>query len=177
MVMRQTCDVEETPVSALADARWRFRRRVVKFAAVGFSGVLINLGLLYLLAELCRLPEVAASALAIELSILWNFALNNAVTFRDRNPSAQAPFASRLLRYNLVGLVGLGIQLWTFVLANKLIARSLHLSQPGIWKYASQMIGIACAMAFSFSSNFFWTWGQKSGDFLASPHQTGAHRG
>jgi putative flippase GtrA len=175
MAMRRTRDSEETPVSALADARWRSGLRIAKFAAVGSSGVPINLGLLYLLAELCRLPEVAASAVAIELSILWNFALNNAVTFRDRNPSAQATFVSRLVRYNLVGLVGLGIQLWTFILANRLIVRTLHLSQPGIWKYASQLIGIAFAMAFSFCSHFFWTWGQKSGAAVANP--TGARRG
>jgi putative flippase GtrA len=176
--MRRRGDVAETPVSAFANALWRSRLRIVRFAAVGSSGVPVNLGLLYLLAELCRLPEVAASAVAIELSILWNFALNNAVTFRDRNPSAQATFASRLLRYNLVGLVGLGIQLSTFVLANRLIVRTLHLSQPGIWKYASQLIGIAFAMAFSFCSNFFWTWGQKSGASVATgPDSTGAHSG
>lgn len=152
--------------------------RVARFAAVGLSGVPINLGLLYLFAELCRLPPIASSALAIELSILWNFALNNALTFRDRNESARAAFASRMLRYNLFGLVGLGIQLATFVLVSKLITRALHLGAPGMWKYASQLVGIAAAMAWNFRSNFFWTWGQKSEAVLAaSLHSTGAQNG
>src|SRR5262245_55258503 len=84
--------------------------RFTRFAVVGLSGVVVNLGLLYVFAEQLLLGETWSSVLAIELSILWNFFLNNAFTFHDRNETAHAGLFSRLLRYNAVALVGLGIQ-------------------------------------------------------------------
>src|SRR5512140_561370 len=90
--------------------------RLLRFVAVGATGVAVNLAGLWLLAGVLALREVLASALAIEASIVWNFFLNNAFTYGDRNAAAQAGPARRLLRYNLVSLVGLAIQLGAFVL-------------------------------------------------------------
>jgi putative flippase GtrA len=134
--------------------------RVWRFAAVGFSGVFVNLGVLYLFADVLSVGDVLSSAIAIEVSIIWNFILNNAWTFRDKNELARGGFISRLLRYNLVSLVGLGIQLVTFILLTSASVRFLVLDEPGIWKYPSQLAGIGIAMAWNFLSNFFWTWAQ-----------------
>jgi putative flippase GtrA len=135
--------------------------RVLRFAAVGLSGVPVNLGLLYLFADVVGIGANTSSVIAIELSILWNFVLNNAVTFSDRNQHAQASPVVRMVRYNLVGLVGLAIQFGMFVLLNKMVVRAMHLQELGPWKYGSQLAGIGAAMAWNFVSNFFWTWNQK----------------
>jgi putative flippase GtrA len=145
--------------------------RVLKFAAVGLSGVPVNLGVLYLLADVAGIATNTSSVVAIELSILWNFVLNNAVTFSDRNQHAQAGFFSRMARYNLVGLVGLAIQFGTFFCLNKLVARVMHVTELGLWKYGSQLVGIGVAMAWNFVSNFFWTWNQRPVGGLADEQE------
>jgi dolichol-phosphate mannosyltransferase len=134
------------------------------FAAVGFSGVFVNLGMLFLFADVIGLAATLSSAIAIEISIVWNFLLNNRLTFRDRNASAQAGFLERMFRYNLVGLAGLAVQLGTFVLLTWLVMRLLHLAEPGIWKYPAQLVGIGLGMAVNFATNFYWTWQQRESE-------------
>ena len=140
--------------------RWLFRPRVLKFGLVGLSGVVVNLGFLWLFAEQLRMGEALSSAIAIELSIFWNFFLNNAFTFRDRNERARVGLGARLLRYNLVSLVGLGIQLVTFLAVNALFLHLTHRTEIGRLRYVSQCVGIGIAMTWNFASNFLWTWGQ-----------------
>lgn len=136
-------------------------RRILTFAAVGFSGVFVNLGMLFVCADVLRIEEAISSAIAIEVSIIWNFLLNNRLTFGDRNAGARAGFFERMFRYNLVGLGGLALQLGTFVVLTWLAMRWLHLSEPGIWKYPAQLAGIGFGMAWNFYTNFFWTWRQR----------------
>lgn len=136
--------------------------RVLRFAAVGFSGVFVNLGALYLFADVLDLRDWVGSALAVEVSIVWNFVLNNAWTFADKNTFAEASFSLRLVRYVLVSHVGLGIQLAAFVLLTGLITRTLQLPEAGLWKYPAQLAGIGLAIVWNFLSNFMWTWAQAA---------------
>jgi putative flippase GtrA len=138
--------------------------RFVKFALVGVSGVFVNLGMLYVFADRLDWPELVSSAAAIEVSILWNFLLNNAFTFRDRNAGAKAGFVERLVRYNLVALVGLGLQLATFAALTAWVVRAEGLAEPGLYRYPAQLAGIALGMAWNFLTNFFWTWRQRPAD-------------
>lgn len=132
------------------------RARLARFALVGMSGVLVNLAALHALAAGLGIPEVAASALAIEASVLSNFALNDRFTFRDRRGAAGA--AARLLRYHLVCAVGIGVQLGAFA-ALALAARHL-LGRPALggWRYLAQLAGIGLAFAWNFhgSARFAW---------------------
>jgi putative flippase GtrA len=130
----------------------------VRFAAVGASGVGVNLAALWLLAGVLHLHEVAASALAVEISILSNFALNDAFTFRDRVLRAGTGRLERLARYNLVSLVGLGVQLGTFVALRTLAVRAFALPALGPWRYAAQLAGIALALGWNFAGNLHFTW-------------------
>ena len=136
--------------------------RLIRFGAVGFSGVFVNLGGLWLLADKLNLNEELASAIAIEISIIWNFFLNNSWTFQDRNSQANSSFAARLFRYDLVSLVGLAIQLGTFVAIKAGLKNYLSLEEMGLWKYLAQTAGIGVATIWNFLSNFYWTWAQTS---------------
>jgi putative flippase GtrA len=89
----------------------RHVRRMVKFGAVGGSGVLVNMTLLYLLAEGGGMNHVVAAALATEAAILWNFTLNDRWTFSDAETAI--PWRWRVLRYNSVALFGLAISVCT----------------------------------------------------------------
>jgi len=58
-------------------------RRFAKFCIVGLTGVIINLGILYILKESFGFLYFA-SIIAIELSIISNFILNDIWTFNDK---------------------------------------------------------------------------------------------
>ena len=150
----------EPKVKAYAALHGACRSRLARFAAVGASGVVVNLGVLWVLAGCLGVREVLASAVAVEVSILWNFSLNNAITYHDRNAAAEAGFGERLVRYNLVSLVGLAIQLGTFVLVRALVARGLHREALGVLRYPAQCLGIVLGMAWSFAGNLRFTWRQ-----------------
>jgi len=56
----------------------------IRFAIVGATGTVINLGALVLLRYLLEAPHAMASAIAIEASMVNNFILNDMWTFRKR---------------------------------------------------------------------------------------------
>jgi dolichol-phosphate mannosyltransferase len=146
------------------------RSRFARFAAVGASGVAVNLSALALLAGALGLHEVLASALAIEVSILWNFVLNDAFTFRDRNAGAAAGPLGRLLRYNAVSLLGLALQLGAFVALRAAAVHGLGREGLGNLRYPAQAAGIVIALAWNFAGNMRFTWRQRP----ATPAREGA---
>ena len=150
-------------------ARRLLRPRFSKFAAVGSTGVVVNLGVLWVLASLLSVREVVASAIAIEVSIVWNFLLNNAITYRDRNVYARADVGGRLVRYNVVSLAGLVIQLGTFVLLRLAVTRGLDRDALGAFRYPAQCAGIALATAWNFTANLHYTWRQEPDSERAGP--------
>jgi len=58
--------------------------RLIKFAIVGTSGVVVNLGLLYILVEWFGLYYMLAAVISIGSSVLSNYILNDKWTWRDR---------------------------------------------------------------------------------------------
>jgi len=163
-------------------ARLAHLTRLYRFGLVGLSGVVVNLAALALLSGLGLLSTVA-SALAIELSILSNFLLNDRWTFVERRAGSAW---SRALRFQLVSLVGALMQWGTFVVMGALFALTdlsdggwaryepvwegagllgLIQSPPelGPWRYAAQLIGIAVATSWNFLVNLSWTWGREEG--------------
>lgn len=123
----------------------------VKFGIVGGSGVLVNMGLLFILTRFLHVRLEIASPIAIEVSILSNFFLNNLWTFRKRN--THIPFWSRLLRYHLVtGLAGIVNYLVLLLLVNKF----------GMHDMISNLIGIMIGTVINYSLNSLWTWRVRS---------------
>lgn len=159
----------------VAVLRSALRSRLARFLAVGATGVVVNLAGLWLLAGVLGVRDVLASAIAIEVSIVWNFLLNDAFTYRDRNAAAQAGPRQRLLRYNLVSLVGLGIQLGTFVLLRALLLHALHREALGVLRYPVQCAGIVLATGWNFAGNLRFTWRQRAP--VARPRPAPAEEG
>jgi dolichol-phosphate mannosyltransferase len=123
--------------------------RFVKFCLVGLSGVLVNLGLLYLLTEFAGLYYLISAAISIESSIVSNFILNNFFTFADRRLPGAKSFVNRLLRFNLVSLAGLAINMGVLGLLTEVV---------GIYYLISQLFGIAAAILWNYLVNTWWTW-------------------
>mgnify|MGYP003972490835 CR=1 FL=1 len=134
---------------------WRLIRsdkeaeRFLKFCAVGLSGVFVNLGLLWLMTEPVGLYYVLSYILAIEASIINNFTWNELWTFRDRRVSSQGVVGGRFAKFNLICLLGLGIQVGLLLLFTEAV---------GLYYIISAVIGIIVATSFNFVFNKWWTW-------------------
>ncbi len=118
----------------------------VKFVLTGLSGVFVNLGSFQLLLGL-GVHELLASPIAIELSIVSNFLLNNYWTFSDRTLSGKRRI--RGLKYHLVSFVTLMLSYGTFVLLSFLF--------PAVALVIWQGCAIAPAGLFNYSVNSLWT--------------------
>jgi len=124
-------------------------KRFLKFCVVGASGTLVYLGLLALFTEIGGLFYALSAALAYEISILNNFTWNELWTFRDRRASAGGSVLARVLRFNLVSLVGLGIHEAVLTFFTEV---------TDLFYILSAIIAIFCAVIWNFFANVKWTW-------------------
>jgi len=123
--------------------------RFARYCLVGASGVVVNMGLLWLLTEVAGLYYLVSAAFSIETSIITNFALNDFFTFPDRRERGSRHFLTRLAKFNAVSLAGLGVNmaiLWTLT------------SVFGVYYLLSNLCGIAVATLWNYLVNFWWTW-------------------
>jgi dolichol-phosphate mannosyltransferase len=116
---------------------------------VGLSGVGVNMGLLWLLTEQAGLPYLGSAAVAIETSIITNFILNNYFTFRARNTPGTMAFFKRLLKFNVVSLAGLTLNLGVLWLFTDVF---------DIYYLVSNLFGIAVTILWNYLVNTWWTW-------------------
>lgn len=123
--------------------------RFLKFCLVGASGVLVNEGLLWGLTQFAGLPLALSSAISIEASIISNFVFNNFFTFADRRVAGEVFLLRRLGQFNLVSLIGLGINLGALLLLTNVL---------GLHYLLSNLAGIAIAMLWNYLINLGWTW-------------------
>jgi dolichol-phosphate mannosyltransferase len=123
-------------------------RRLLRFGLVGLSGVLVNAAILWSLTEVAGWHYLISAAVATEVSILTNFALNDRWTFRASWTAT--PWLRRAARYNGVALAGLGISI--VVLAFLTTALRVHYM-------AANVAAIGAATLWNFPVNSRFTWG------------------
>lgn len=123
--------------------------RFIKFCLVGGLGTLVNTGLLWLLTEQFGFYYLLSSAFSIEAAVISNFLLNDRFTFADLRRESPSPFWVRMLKYNLVSLSGLVINMAVLWLLT---------SAAGLYYLLSNLIGIAAATLWRFILNIRWTW-------------------
>ncbi|MFC1892991.1 GtrA family protein, partial [Chloroflexota bacterium] len=138
-------------VKHLASLMWRTGelRRFLKFCLVGLIGVLVNMGLLWLLTEIVGFPYLVSAAFSIESSIVSNFLLNDRFTFRDRRSPQAKTRLGRLLKFNLVSLAGLVLNMGVLWLFTEVL---------GIYYLLSNLCGIVAATLWNYLVNIWWTW-------------------
>jgi dolichol-phosphate mannosyltransferase len=127
-----------------------FAKHAAKYYAVGASGILVNLGLLYYLTEYGSLWYFLSYALAISVSITSNFILNKFWTFRDSIDSQKT--IVMYVKFVSVSMVGMAIQLGSvYVLVESLT----------VYYMLAALISICIAGAINFIINRRWTFGVK----------------
>ncbi len=122
----------------------------LKFASVGALGTLVNLGTLALLRYVVGIHHYIASAVAIEVSVIHNFTLNDLWTFRESrvgNP------LMRLLKFHLTSLTAILIQYVTSVITYTYLIRE---------SIVAQLIGILLGYVVNYlaSRTFVWRVGR-----------------
>jgi len=143
-------DIVEFLVNAWWIRLWT-ARTFIKFCIVGATGVGVNLAAFSALLAWGSNPYVA-SPLAVEVSILWNFLLNNAWTFRYR-PKAEH-IGVRGLKFNVVSLASLAVTFGTFVTLSKAF--------PQLPLLADQLAAILPTTAINYFLNSYWTFKSQS---------------
>jgi len=123
--------------------------RFAKFCGVGLSGVGVNMGLLWLLTEIVGLQYLLSAAVGIETSIVTNFLLNDYFTFHDRRSLTAKSTLNRLLKFNLVSIAGLAINLGTLWLFTDVF---------GVYYLISNIFGITMVTLWNYGVNTYWTW-------------------
>ena len=82
-------------------------KRYPIFCGVGFTGMLVDLGIFHLLYAQTGWPLVAAKVVAAETALLNNFLWNDRWTFGNWPKDSAAPWPHRLLRFHLICLSGI----------------------------------------------------------------------
>jgi putative flippase GtrA len=126
-----------------------FFGKIIRFGLVGATGVVVNAGIFRLALWLgLEHLSVIAQAIAIEASILSNYALNARFTFR------QAYSIASLWQFNLASAGGAALQLGVYAL----LFHVYHLD-----KLISDLLAIPFGTAITFGVSYFWVFASRGG--------------
>lgn len=130
-----------------------FASRFVRFAVVGTSGVLIDMGLLYLLSDPAALGWglTRSKLVAAEAAIVNNFFWNDLWTFRDLVPEQRSGGAAlrRLLKFNAICLAGLAVNV---------LLLNLQFNVLGMNRYVANAAAIIAVTGFNYFLNRALAW-------------------
>jgi dolichol-phosphate mannosyltransferase len=131
-----------------------FISRLIRFALVGFSGVIVDLGGFYFLHSLLGLNLTPSSMLSTELAIINNFFWNDMWTFGDVVQKENLVLDNshrlqRFFKFNLICFLGL--------ILNSLIVNFL-VYKFAINPYLAKLIAIICVISWNFGMNMRFNW-------------------
>ncbi|MEH2268007.1 MAG: glycosyltransferase [Nostoc sp.] len=119
--------------------------RFLRFGLVGFSGVFVDMTVLYLLSDPTTLawPLTRSKIIAGEIAILNNFFWNDAWTFADVSARQQEwhQRLKRFLKFNAICLAGLVLNVlilnlvFNFLIPNRYIANFIAIAVATIWNF------------------------------------------
>ena len=139
------------------------RTRFLKFSFVGFTGTIIDFGIMNFMSLVFHLPLVWAQAISFVIAVINNFLWNRYWTYPDsRSKKAQ----NQLLQFFLINLVGIVIRTPLIFWLNNLILRGLDqttINLPFENFVLSQNLALAASILiilfWNFFANRYWTYG------------------
>jgi len=127
--------------------------RFFRFGLVGLTGVVVDLGIFYLLYDknTLGLPLTRSAAISGELAIINNFLWNDFWTFGDisRLQPGKRQRLKRLLKFNIICLVGLLLNVGIV----NFFVNILHINE-----YVAKIIAIAAVTVWNFWLNLKLSW-------------------
>ncbi len=121
--------------------------RLAKLLTVSVTGIGVNSVALSLFYGGVHLPLLLASAAAVEVAIVYNFALDNRWTFARTDLSI-----GRFMKYNLISLLGLSVTTPTVWLS---------VNHLGVHYLLANLIGLGVSGIVSLAG-IVWTWGPQA---------------
>ena len=121
---------------------WRELRKIVKFGAVGGSGIVVNTAILYTLTSIFGIFILLSSLIAIESAVITNFILNDIWTFGSDDKKRSV--IERFFLFNGISIAGIVINisiLW------------LLTTYTGMYYLYANIIGIFIAFTWNFMLN------------------------
>ena len=122
-----------------------YYRSFIKFGIVGVIGVVVNEALLIVIHS-WGVYLLLASAIAIEISILSNFALNDLWTFRDRRSGTAGV---RLVKFNALMLAGLVVNIAVLDVGTAYFGMAVAIAN---------LVGIAAAFFLRYALSVRYAW-------------------
>lgn len=123
---------------------------LVRFALVGLTAAAIQTALLWSFVDLASINYLLGAVIAIEITILYQYVLNNLWTFhRSRHTTLREYFVgmgkTNLVRGTAIPIqIGLLFALVTWSSADYLLANAAAIAMTGVYRYALDS---------------HWTWG------------------
>ncbi len=99
--------------------------KFIKFSVVGFSGLLIDFGLTYLLKEKLKVQKYLANAIGFIVAAVSNYFFNRIWTFESANQNIEMEFTS----FFVISMIGLGINTFFLWLCVKKFKLNFYLSK------------------------------------------------
>lgn len=128
-------------------------QRFLRFGIVGFSGVFVDMAVLYLLHTGLGIPLTRSKIFAGEVAIINNFLLNDAWTFADvaQDQRGWKKRFKRFLKFNLICLSGLILN----VLILNIIYNFVFHQR---WAYLANLMAIAAVTCWNFGMSLKLGW-------------------
>jgi len=125
--------------------------RFIRFVLVGLSGLVIDMGILWLLHGLFGFGLTRSAILAGEIAIINNFLWNDLWTFGDiaRKQRQSSKVVKRFLKFNIICLMGLILK----VLILNIFFNALHLNA-----YLANFLAIVLVTFWNFWINLKLSW-------------------
>jgi dolichol-phosphate mannosyltransferase len=130
-------------------------RRIAKFCLVGAWGFVVNMFFLWFFTETVGLFYLLSSLIAIEISLLNNFVLNDLWTWRDRGKEGKREYVKRMLQYHLTASAAMLANIAILWILTELF---------DVYYLVSNVFGILCGSALNFFVNDRWTFKHKKED-------------
>ena len=141
-------------------SRRKETQRFIKFAVVGALGALTDFSILIFLVEVAGVVPVIASGFGFCAAVLQNFLLNRWWTFPESRVQSKR---RQILKFALVSLVGLGINLVIFEYVDQSlrtfwidILSSGELGFRASYIFA-KLFSIGVVLFWNFAANRLWT--------------------
>ena len=123
-------------------------RRFVKFGLVGTWGLVVNMFFLWFLTETMGVYYLFSSIVAIEISLLNNYVLNDLWTWHDRGKKGKKEYFKRTFQYHVSA---------SAAMLTNLIILWILTALFGIYYLVSNIFGILCGTLLNFFINDRWT--------------------
>jgi putative flippase GtrA len=119
--------------------------KFLKFGVVGFSGLIIDFSITYLLKEKVKIHRYISSSVGFTLAASSNYLLNRIWTFESTNSKILLEYSSFLI----ISIIGLAI--------NNLF---LYLFEKRLKFYLAKLCAIGVTMIWNFVANYIFTFNQ-----------------